>query len=84
MEVQCPNYVSLHGAMLNAVAHFLHRKECPEASEILRDNVSKFKYILQVMSLQNVSASERIKTFKWHLMFTPLRPNAHIICMYIK
>ena len=65
--------------MLNAVAHFLHRKECPKASEILRDTISKFKYMLYVMSLQKVSISERVKTFKWHLIATQLRPNAHIL-----
>ena len=77
MEVPCSKDVSLHGAVLNAVAHFLHRKQCPKASEILKDNISKFKYTFNVMSLQKVSMSERVKTFKWHLMATPFRPNTH-------
>ena len=45
-------------------AHFLHRMECPKASEILRGAISKFRYILYIMSLQNVSMNERVKTFK--------------------
>ena len=55
--------VSLQGAMLNAVAHFLHREECPEACEILGDNISKSRYIFHAMSLEKVSISERLKTF---------------------
>ena len=31
------------------------------------------------MSLQKVSVSERVKTFKWHLIATQLRPNAQIL-----
>ena len=69
--------------MLNAVAHFLHRKECPKASEILRNNISNFKYILHVMSLQKVSMSERVKTFKRHLFETQFRPNAHTLVVCI-
>ena len=74
---------SLRGAMLNAVAHFLRRKECPKASEILRDNIFKFKCILHVMSLQKVSMSERAKAFKWHSIATWFRPNAHtlVVCV---
>ena len=64
MEVPCSKDVSLHGAMFNAVAHLLLRKEYPKASEILRDNISNLKYILHVMSLQKVSMSERMKTFE--------------------
>ena len=79
MEVPCSKDVSLHGAMLNAVAHLLHGKECPKASAILGDKISSFKYILRFMSLQKVSMSERVKTFKWHLMATQFRPNAHIL-----
>ena len=75
----CSRDVSLHGAMLNAVAHFLHRNECPKASEILRDNISKFKYILHVMSLHKVSMSERVETSKWHLIATQFRPYAHTL-----
>ena len=40
-EVPCSKDVSLHGAMLNAVAHFLHRKECRKASEVLKDTISR-------------------------------------------
>ena len=58
--------VSLHEAMLNALAHFLYRNEYPEASEIPRDNISKLKYIVHVMSLQKDSMSGRVKAFKWH------------------
>ena len=58
--------VSLHEAMLNALAHFLYRNECRKASEILMDNDSKLKYIVHVMSLQKDSMSGRGKTFKWH------------------
>ena len=65
--------------MLNAVAHFLHRKECRKASEVLKDTISKFRYMLHIMSLQKVCVSERTKTFKWHLVATQLRPNAHIL-----
>ena len=71
--------VSLHGAMLNAVAHFLQIKECRKASEVLKDAISKFRYMPHIMSLQKVSVSERVKTFKWHLIATQLRPNAHIV-----
>ena len=60
----CSEDVSMHGAMLSAVTHFVHRKECPKASEILRDHISKLKYILNFMSLQKASMSERVKTFK--------------------
>ena len=70
MEVLCSIDVSLHGAMCNSVAHFLHRKECPKASEMLKDNISKFKYILHVMSLQKASKNESVKTCKWHLVVT--------------
>ena len=79
----CSQDESLHGAMLNAVAHFLHRKECPKASEILRDTISKLRYMLHVMSLQSVSMSERAKTFKWHVIATQFRPNAHILVAYV-
>ena len=75
--------MSLHGAMLNTVAHFLDRKECAKASGILRDNISKFEYIPHVVSLQKVSMSERVKTFKWHLLATQFRPNAHILVVCV-
>ena len=71
--------VSLHGAMLSAMVHFLHRKECRKASEVLKDTISKFRYMLHIMSLQKGNVSERVKTFKWHLIATQLRPNAHIL-----
>ena len=71
--------VSLHGAMLSAVAHFLHRKECPKASEIPRDTISKFRFVLHVVSLQKVRMSERVKTIKWHLIATQVRPIACIL-----
>ena len=83
MEVPCSKDVSLHGAMLNAVTHFLHRKEFPKASEILRDYISIFIYILHIMSLQKISTSERVKTFKWHEMATQVRPNANILVLCI-
>ena len=70
---------SLHGAMLNAMAHFFYRKECRKASEVLTDTISEFRYMLHIMSLQKVSVGERGKTFKWHLIGTKLRPNAHIL-----
>ena len=35
--------------------------------------------MLHFMSLHEVSVSERVKTFKWHLIATQLRPNAHIL-----
>ena len=73
--------VSLHGAMLNAAAYFLHRKECRKTSEVLRDTISKFSYMLHVVSLQKVSVSERVKTFKWHLISTQFRPNANILVL---
>ena len=75
----CSKDVSLHGAMLNAVAHFLHRKECRKASEVLKDTISRVRYMLHIMSLQKVSVSERVKTFKWHLIATQFMPNAHIL-----
>ena len=75
----CSKDVSLHGAMLIAVAHLLHRKECRKASDVLKDTISKFRYMLHIMSLQKVSVSERVQTFKWHLIATQLRPNAHIL-----
>ena len=75
----CSKDVSLHGAMLNAVAHFLDRKECRKASEVLKNTISKFRYMLDIMSLQEVSVSERVKTFKWHLLATQLRPITHIL-----
>jgi len=31
-------------------AHFLHRRECPKTSEILRDTISKLKYIFHYVS----------------------------------
>ena len=68
--------VSLHGAMLNAVAHFLYRKECHKASEVLKDTIFKFRYM---MSLQKISVSEKVKKFKWHLIVTQVRPNVHIL-----
>ena len=75
----CSKDVSLHGAMLNAVAHFLHRKECRKASEVLKDTISKFRYMLHIMSLQKVSVSERVKKYILHLIATQFRPNAHIL-----
>ena len=42
-EVPCSKDLSLHGAMLNAMAHFLHRKECRKPSEVLKDTISKFR-----------------------------------------
>ena len=82
--MSCSKDVSLHGAMLNAVAHFLHRKEYPEANKILRDTISKFRYMLHTISFQKVSMSERVKTFKWHLIATQFRPNAHklVVCIF--
>ena len=75
----CSKDVSLHGAMLNAVAHFLHRKECCKSSEVLKDTISRFRYMLHIISLQKASISERVKTSKWHLIATQLRPNAYIL-----
>ena len=68
---------------MNAVAHFLHVKECPKANEILRDNISTFKYILDVTSLQKVNMSERAKAFKWHLSATQFRTNANTLVVSI-
>ena len=79
----CYKDVSLHGAMLNTVAHFLDRKECPKASGILRDNIFKFEYIPHVVSLQKVRMSERVKIFKWHLLATQFWPNAHILLVRV-
>ena len=45
-------------------AHYLHRMECPRASEILRGTISKFRYMLYIMSLQKVSMNEGVTTFK--------------------
>ena len=50
----CSNDVVLHGAMLNTV-------ECLKANEILRDTISKFRYMLHIVSLQEVSMNEREK-----------------------
>ena len=75
--------VSLHGVLLNAVAHFLPRIGFPKAGEILRYTISKFRYMLYIMSLQKVSISERVKTFKWHLIVKKFRPNAHILDLCI-
>ena len=75
----CSKDASLHGAMLNAVSQFLHRKECPKATEILRDTISKLRYMLHITSLQKVSISKRVKTFKWHSIATQFTPNAHIL-----
>ena len=69
----------LHRAMLNTVAHFLYRKECRTASEVLKDTISRLRYMLHIMSLQKGSANERVKTFKWHLIATQFRPIAHIL-----
>ena len=77
--MSCSKDVSFHGATLNAVAHFLHRKECRKASEVLKDTISKFRYMLHIMSLQKVSISERVETFTWHFIATHFRPNAHIL-----
>ena len=77
--MSCSKDESLHGAMLNAVAHFLNRKECHKASEVLKDTISKFRYILHSMSLQKVSERGRVKTCKWHLIATQLRSNAHLM-----
>ena len=77
--MSCSKDVSLHRAILNAVTHVLHRKECPKASEVLKDTISKFRYMLHIMPLQKGSVSERVKTFKWHLIATQFRPNAHIL-----
>ena len=74
----CSKDVSFQGAMLNAAAHFLHRKECLKASEVRKDIICKFVYMLHIMSLQKFSVSVRVKTFKWHLIATQLRPYAHI------
>ena len=79
----CSKDVSLHGAMLNTEAHFLNRKECRKASEVLKDTISKVRYMSHGMSLQKVSVSERVKTFKWHLIATQLRPNAYILAVCI-
>ena len=79
----CSKDVSLHGAMLNAVGHFLHRKECRKASEVLKDTISRVRYMLHNMSLQKVSISERVKTFKWQLLATQFRLNAHILDAFI-
>ena len=65
--------------MLNAVARFLHTKECRKASKVLKDTVSRVTYMLHIMSLQKVSISERVKAFKWHLIATEFRPNVHIL-----
>ena len=65
--------------MLDAVAHFLHRKEYRKASEVLKDTISKSRYMLHIMPLRKVSISERVKTFKLHLIVTQLGPNAHIL-----
>ena len=35
------------------------------------------------MSLQKVRKSERVRTFKWHLITTQIRPNAHTLLVYI-
>ena len=66
------------------MAHFLHRKECHKASEVLKDTISRFRYMLHIVSLQKVSLSERVETFKWHLIATRLMPNAHIldVCIF--
>ena len=79
----CSKDVSVHGAVLNTVAHFLHRKECRKASEVQKDTISKFRFMLHIMSLQEVSVSERVKTFNWHLIATQFRPNAHILDLCI-
>ena len=75
----CSKDVSLHGATLNAVTHFLHREECRKASEVLKDTISKFRYMLHIMSLQKASVSERVKICKWNFIATQLRSNAHIL-----
>ena len=64
-------------------AHYLHRKECPKATEILRGTISKFRYMLYIMSLQQVSMSERVQTFKWHLITTQIRPIEHVFVLCI-
>jgi len=58
--VPCSKYVSLHGAMLNAVdiGSFPSQKERAKASEILRDTISK--YMLYIMSPQEASMNERV------------------------
>ena len=75
----CFKNASLHGAMLKAVAHFFHRKECRKASEVAKDTISNLKYMFHSMSFQKVSGSERVKILKRHLTATQLRPNAHIL-----
>ena len=65
--------------MLNAVAHFLHIKECRKANEVLKDTISRVRYMLHIMSLQKVSVSERVKTCKWYFIATQFRPNPHIL-----
>ena len=62
---------------------FPSQKECPKASEILWDNISKSKYILHVMPLQQVSISERTQTFKWYLIATQFRPSALVLVVCI-
>ena len=77
--IPCSKDVFLHGAILNAMTRFLYRKEYGKASEVLKDTISNFRYMLHFMSLQKVSVSERVKTFNWHLITIQLRPNAHIL-----
>ena len=49
------------------------------ANEIVRDTISKIRYMLHVMSLHKVGMCERAKTFKWHFIATQFRPIAHIL-----
>ena len=53
------------------------------ASEILRDTVSKFRYMLYTMPLRKVSMSKRVKRFKWHLITTQIVPIAHTLVLCI-
>ena len=58
--------VSLHEAILNSVnlGSFPSQKGIPKISEILRDIISNIKYVPHIISLHEVSLSEREKTFE--------------------
>ena len=74
---------SLHGVMLSAVTHFLRRKECPKASEILWGYYFQIQIYALCLSFQKVSMRERVKTFKLHLITTQIRPIAHILVVVV-